>query len=151
MRVRCPNCDSPLTSLPYPPSTVDAIVESTLGHLILVRRRFEPLGWALPGGFVDTGESLEEACRREIDEETGLVAERLRQLHTYSDPARDPRHHTITTVFVCLGIGTPQAGDDAAEVKSFSYNDLPDPLCFDHAEIIQDYLSGRWGISPSDR
>ena len=150
MRVRCPHCGKPLHSLPYPPSTVDAIVESSLGHLILVRRRFEPLGWALPGGFVETGECLEDACRREIAEETGLDVERLRQMHTYSDPERDPRHHTITTVFVCRGVGTPKAGDDAAEVGSFPFDSLPDPLCFDHAEIVHDYLVGRWGISPTE-
>ena len=148
MRVSCPHCGEPLRELPYPPSTVDAIIEPSPGHLILVRRRYEPLGWALPGGFVETGETLETACRREIAEETGLDIEGLRQLHTYSDPGRDPRHHTITTVFVGRAIGTPRAGDDAAEVVVFAFDSLPDPLCFDHLQIIEDYRTGRWGISP---
>lgn len=149
MRVTCPHCGEPLQDLPFPPCTVDAILETSPGHLLLVRRRFEPLGWALPGGFVETGETLEEACRREIAEETSLEIDNLRQMHTYSDPGRDPRHHTITTVFVGRARGVFQAGDDAAEVRVFALDALPQPLCFDHPQILEDYRTGRWGISPS--
>lgn len=148
MQVSCPHCGEPIRRLPYPPSTVDAILEISPGKVILVRRRFPPLGWALPGGFVEVGETLETACRREVAEETGLEIEELRQMHTYSDPARDPRHHTITTVFVGRGVGAPRAGDDAAEVRSFELDAPPDPLCFDHRQVLDDYRAGRWGISP---
>ena len=84
----------PIDRLPGPACTVDAIIEIKPGHVLLVRRRYEPLGWALPGGFVDYGESLEAACRREVLEETSLEIVDLRQMHTYSDPRRDPRHPT---------------------------------------------------------
>ncbi|MDP2268479.1 MAG: NUDIX hydrolase, partial [Deltaproteobacteria bacterium] len=80
--------------------TVDIIIETGKRGIILIKRKNFPHGWALPGGFVDYGEALEEAARREAKEETGLEVELVRQLHTYSDPARDPRHHTITTVFI---------------------------------------------------
>jgi len=149
MRVSCPHCGAPVRELPYPPCTVDAVIEPSPGHVVLVHRRFEPLGWALPGGFVEVGETLEAACKREVAEETGLQIEGMRQLHTYSDPARDPRHHTITTVFVGRAIGTPRAGDDAERVGVFSFDTLPHPLCFDHRSILEDFRTGRWGISPN--
>lgn len=149
MRVRCPSCGEPLSRLPYPPSTVDAIIEFPGNRIVLVKRRFEPMGWALPGGFLDEGETLEEACRREVREETGLAIDELRQMHTYSDPQRDPRHHTVTTVFVARASGTLVAGDDAAEAAFFSLEALPRPLCFDHDLVIRDYRSGRWGVGPN--
>ena len=122
--------------------TVDACIEVE-GRLVLVRRRFEPVGWALPGGFVDPGEDLATACRREAKEETGLDVELLTQLFTYSDPRRDSRRHTVSTVFAARASGVPQGGDDAAEARLFALDELPlGELVFDHAEIVRDWL--RW-------
>ena len=98
----------------------------------------------MPGGFVDYGESLESAAAREAKEETGLDVELTRQFHTYSDPNRDPRHHTITTVFIATATGKAAAGDDAKEVGIFGRNGLPQQIAFDHADIIQDYFTGRF-------
>ncbi len=126
---------------PHPIPTVDVIIRAA-GGIVLVRRAHPPLGWALPGGFVDAGETLEEAAAREALEETGLAVRLVRQLHTYSDPRRDPRRHTISTVFVADADGAPRGGDDAAEARVFAPDALP-PLVFDHAEIIADYLAGR--------
>ena len=128
-----------------PIPTVDAIIE-IVGEggegIVLIERRNPPPGWALPGGFVDYGESLEAAAVREAKEETGLDVELVRQLHTYSDPARDPRRHTLSTVFVARARGRPIAADDAAKVGVFTEADLPEPLAFDHARILADYF--RW-------
>lgn len=126
-----------------PLPTVDIIIEHA-GGVVLVRRRNEPLGWALPGGFVDYGESLEQAAMREAIEETGLEVMLRRQMHTYSDPKRDPRHHTITTVFVAEPAGgVLRGGDDAAEAKVFTRETLPDNIVFDHRKILEDYFTGR--------
>ncbi len=125
--------------------SVDAIIEARPGHVLLVRRRFEPIGWALPGGMVEAGESLEDACRREVLEETALTIHDLRQMHTYSDPSRDPRQPTVSTVFAARASGQPRAGDDAAEVAFFPLEALPRDLCFDHPAILEDYGTGRWG------
>lgn len=126
----------------HPIPTVDLIIRVG-GGIVLVRRRFPPLGWALPGGFVDAGESLETAAEREALEETGLAVRLGRQFHTYSDPARDPRRHTLSTVFLADAEGEPRGGDDAAEARIFPPGELP-PLVFDHARIIADYLAGRY-------
>jgi 8-oxo-dGTP diphosphatase len=149
MRFRCPHCARVIERLPVPVCTVDAIIEPRPGHVLLVRRRYEPLGWAIPGGIVEAGESLEEACRREIREETSIEIIDLRQMHTYSDPARDARHPTVSTVFVAQGLGEPRAGDDAAETGIFPIDRLPSPLCFDHAAILDDFRRARWGIGPA--
>lgn len=106
---------------------------------MLVKRKNEPFGWALPGGFVDYGESFEETALREAYEETGLVVELNCQLHTYSDPGRDPRMHTATTVFIATAKGEPKAGDDAAEARIFSRDTIPE-LVFDHQKILADYF-----------
>ncbi len=121
-----------------PVPTVDVIIRIGDG-IVLVERRNPPEGWALPGGFVDYGESLEHAAAREAEEETGLEVRIERQLHTYSDPSRDPRGHTITTAFVASAEGEPRGGDDAAKAAVFPLDDLPEDLCFDHRDIIEDY------------
>jgi 8-oxo-dGTP diphosphatase len=116
--------------------TVDAIIEVPAG-IVLVKRRNPPLGFALPGGFVDYGESLEAAVRREAHEETGLELQDLKQLHTYSDPGRDPRFHTITTVFTARSTGEPRAGDDAAEVRIVKPEEIGGlQFAFDHRQVL---------------
>ncbi len=127
---------------PHPVPTVDLIIRAG-GGIVLVRRRNPPLGWALPGGFVDAGETLEAAAAREALEETGLVVRLGRQFHTYSDPARDPRRHTISTVFLAEAAGEPRGGDDAAEARVFPLGELP-ALVFDHAQIVADFLAERY-------
>jgi len=126
-----------------PVPTVDIIIELP-GGVVLIKRKNPPHGWALPGGFVDYGESLEHAAVREAREETGLDVELVRQFHTYSDPSRDPRLHTITTVYIARAQGRPKAADDAADVGVFKdFDDLPRTLCFDHASILGDYFGSR--------
>jgi ADP-ribose pyrophosphatase YjhB (NUDIX family) len=126
----------------HPVPTVDVIIRVG-GGIVLVKRKYPPPGWALPGGFVETGETLEAAAAREALEETGLAVRLGRQFHTYSDPARDPRRHTISTVFLAEADGVPRGGDDAAEARVFTPDALP-PLAFDHARILADYLAGRY-------
>ncbi len=122
-----------------PVPTVDLIIELS-GGIVLIKRANPPHGWALPGGFVDEGETVEQAARREALEETGLEVRLSALLHVYSDPARDPRKHTMSTVFVATAEGPPVAGDDAAEAEVFALQALPSPLAFDHAQIIEDYV-----------
>jgi len=119
--------------------TVDIIIETGDAGIILIKRKNAPIGWALPGGFVDYGESLEDAATREALEETSLNIEILSQFHTYSDPSRDPRHHTITTVYIAKASGIPKAADDATETGVFCPNNLPHNIVFDHRQIIEDY------------
>jgi 8-oxo-dGTP diphosphatase len=126
-----------------PLPTVDIIIECG-GGVVLISRRNPPHGWALPGGFVDYGEGLETAAIREAKEETGLDIRILRQFHTYSDPNRDPRGHTITTVYIAEADGIPKAGDDAGEASVFREGGMPEPLAFDHGKILADYFSGRY-------
>jgi len=126
-----------------PMSTVDAIIE-VAGGIVAVERSNPPFGLALPGGFVDYGESLEEAVRREAMEETGLALRDLEQFHTYSDPGRDPRFHTISTVFTAGADGTPRAGDDAAGIRLIAPKDIRSlPFAFDHGRILADWLASR--------
>lgn len=126
-----------------PVPTVDIIIELGDG-VVLIKRRNPPLGWAIPGGFVDYGESLEEAAVREAKEETSLDIEIIRQFHTYSNPSRDPRLHTISTVFVAAGKGRPKACDDAKEIGVFTRENLPSDIAFDHRDILEDYFSGKY-------
>ncbi len=122
-----------------PIPTVDAVIEKE-GRVILVERKNPPYGWALPGGFVDYGETLEEAIKREVKEETNLKIKDLKQFHSYSNPDRDPRMHTITTVFLGKAEGNLVPGDDAKELAIFPKDKLPSNLAFDHKKILQDYF-----------
>ncbi|HXX80116.1 MAG TPA: NUDIX hydrolase [Thermodesulfovibrionales bacterium] len=134
-------CGSKSKKNPFP--TVDIIIECE-GRIVLIKRKNPPRGWALPGGFVDYGESLESAALREAKEETGLEVALVRQFHTYSEPHRDPRHHTITTVYIANARGRPKAGDDAAEAVLFSRATLPESIAFDHRAILDDYFTKRY-------
>jgi len=138
-----------------PFTTVDAIIEipaSPAGGgdgIVIIKRSNPPFGWALPGGFVDYGESLEEAVRREAKEETGLELTSLKQFHTYSEPQRDPRFHTVGTVFIAKAKGRPQAGDDAVELKVVKLGEIEKlDFAFDHKKIIQDYINYKEGCNP---
>ncbi len=136
----CPRCGEKIKDYRNPFPTVDIIIELDSG-IILIERKNEPFGWALPGGFVDYGETLEDAAVREALEETSLHVRNLRLLGCYSDPARDPRQHNISTVYVAEGGGTPHAGDDATHLEIFPLTALPSPLCFDHEKILADYAN----------
>ena len=139
--MNCPQCGQSINTFRNPVPTVDIIIEIN-GGIVLIERKNPPHGWALPGGFVDYGESLEEAARREAAEETGLTVHLKDQLHTYSDPSRDPRQHTISTVFVATAEGTPAGGDDALRAEIFTAENLP-ALAFDHRKILDDYFARR--------
>ncbi|HDD35593.1 MAG TPA: NUDIX hydrolase [Candidatus Desulfofervidus auxilii] len=139
--ILCPYCGKEIFTYKNPIPTVDIIIEVEEG-IILIERKNPPLGWALPGGFVDYGESLEKAAIREAKEETGLDVKLVRQFHTYSDPNRDPRQHTITTVYIAKAKGVPKAGDDAKGLGIFVKENLPSPIVFDHAKILHDYFEG---------
>jgi ADP-ribose pyrophosphatase YjhB (NUDIX family) len=147
----CPHCGKAVEKYRNPFPTVDIIIEIASGsnspaahekggNIVLIKRKNPPFGWALPGGFVDYGESLEAAAIREAEEETSLNVELEYQLGTYSDPARDPRFHTISVVFVASATGAPRAADDAGEVGIFGRDSLPGTLAFDHGKILQDYF-----------
>lgn len=125
---------------PFP--TVDIVIYDDKRGIVLVERKFEPLGWALPGGFVDYGESVEHAAVREAKEETCLDVELEELLGVYSDPARDPRKHTMSVVFTAKALNTADlaGADDAADARFFSLTALPEPLAFDHAKIIADFV-----------
>jgi 8-oxo-dGTP diphosphatase len=136
-----------------PRPTVDVVIE-TSGGIVLVRRKNPPPGWALPGGFVDGGESVADAARREAKEETGLDVELTELLGVYSDPRRDPRgFYTISTVFIARASGTPRGGDDAAEARVFPPDATPPDIAFDHPTILDDYRRYRAGKGrpPLDR
>ena len=138
----CPNCGKVVEKYRNPFPTVDIIIETgkQKGGIVLIQRKNPPFGWALPGGFVDYGESLESAAKREAEEETSLKVELLYQLGAYSDPSRDPRHHTISVVFVGRATGMPKAADDAIDVGIFDPHSLPNLMAFDHKEILRDYF-----------
>jgi 8-oxo-dGTP diphosphatase len=135
-----------------PAPTVDIIIElidRPHRPIVLIERLNPPLGWAIPGGFVDYGESVETAAQREAQEETGLTVELITQFHVYSDPQRDPRQHTLSVVFLATATGNPQAGDDAKHLDLFEPWRIPTNLCFDHDRILHDYLNYRnYGIRP---
>lgn len=127
-----------------PFTTVDTIIEVD-GGIVLIKRKNPPFGWAIPGGFVDYGETLENAAIREAKEETSLDITLIRQFHTYSEPSRDPRHHTISTVYIARAKGVPVASDDAKEAKIFKDMDsLPEEIAFDHRKILEDFFRDRY-------
>ena len=135
-----------------PTPTVDIIIElidRPQRPIILIERKNPPFGWAIPGGFVDYGESVETAAIREAEEETGVKVELVEQFHVYSDPNRDPRQHTLSVVFIAMGRGEPQAADDAKNLGVFEFWQLPENLCFDHDRIMRDYWRYRfYGLRP---
>jgi len=135
-----------------PAPTVDIIIElSDRPHrpIILIERLNAPYGWAIPGGFVDYGESVETAAKREAKEEVCLEIELIEQFYVYSDPKRDPRKHTLSVVFIATSKGFAKAADDAKNVSIFNSWNLPADLCFDHNQILEDYWRYRYyGIRP---
>jgi 8-oxo-dGTP diphosphatase len=135
-----------------PAPTVDIIIELVdRPHrpIVLIERHNLPFGWAIPGGFVDYGEPVEVAARREAEEETGLKVDLITQFLVYSDPSRDQRQHTISIVFLATSTGEPMAGDDAKDIGIFETWRVPSNLCFDHGRILQDYLYYRhYGLRP---
>jgi ADP-ribose pyrophosphatase YjhB (NUDIX family) len=137
----CPHCGKRVKEYRNPFPTVDIIIEMEGDGIVLIKRKNPPFGWALPGGFVDYGESLESASMREAEEETSLKVELLYQLGAYSDPERDPRHHTISVVFVAKATGTPKASDDAKDIAVFHADSIPEKMAFDHKKILQDYFN----------
>jgi 8-oxo-dGTP diphosphatase len=133
-----------------PRVTVDVVIEHRAGGVVLIRRRHPPPGWAIPGGFVDYGETVEDAARREAAEETGLAVALRELFGVYSDPRRDARGHTVSIVFIASADGIPHAADDAADVGIFAPENPPAPLAFDHGRILADYLAyRRTGRRPS--
>ena len=130
-----------------PKLTADILIEfekdSKMVGIVLIERKNPPLGWALPGGFVDYGESLEQTAIREAKEETSLDVKLVRQFHTYSEPLRDPRHHTVTAVYIAKATGIPKACDDAKNIGIFTRETLP-ALVFDHSQILNDYFNKRY-------
>lgn len=133
-----------MSDIRTPYLTVDLIIECK-DRIVLIERKFPPFGWALPGGFVDYGESLEDAAIREAKEETSLDVELVRQFHAYSDPKRDTRQHNATVVFIArFTRGELRGRDDARQAQVFPLDSLPSPLAFDHGEILKDYRDGRY-------
>jgi ADP-ribose pyrophosphatase YjhB (NUDIX family) len=138
--IPCPKCQNEIEVYQNPIPTVDIIIEIESKGIILIKRKNPPYGWAIPGGFVDYGESLEKAAVREAKEETNLDVKLIKQFHTYSDPKRDRRHHSISTVYIAKGKGIPKAKDDALEIGIFNESTLPEEIAFDHRAILKDYL-----------
>lgn len=138
--IQCPKCKKEIEVYQNPIPTVDILIEIESKGVVLIKRKNPPHGWAIPGGFVDYGESLEEAAVREAKEETNLRVKLVRQFHTYSDSKRDPRHHSISTVYIAKAKGVPKAKDDALEIGIFNESNLPTEIAFDHRSILKDYF-----------
>lgn len=151
--VICPHCGKPYSAYRNPTPTTDVVIYTPDQGIVIIKRANEPLGYALPGGFIDEGEQAETAAKREMKEETGLDIKLLGLLGVYSTPHRDPRQHTMSIVFV----GSPEdastlkAGDDAAQAAFYKLDNLPGPIVFDHLQIINDfkqYLAGKRCLAP---
>ena len=138
--IRCSRCGNEIKIYQNQSTTNDIIIEVETNGIILINRKNPPYGWAIPGGFVDYGESLEEAAVREAKEETNLDVKLIKQFHAYSDPKRDPRHHSISTVYMAKAEGVPKAKDDALEIGIFDELNLPEEIAFDHRLILKDYF-----------
>jgi ADP-ribose pyrophosphatase YjhB (NUDIX family) len=144
-KIVCKKCGYEWEEWNNPIPTVDALIEiyddsEKFKGIVLIKRKNFPYGWAIPGGFMDYGESAETTAIREAEEETTLKVEIQYLLGFYSNPDRDPRHHTVTAVYVCKSYGTPKGNDDAAEAKIFDITDIPQNLAFDHNKVIKDYI-----------
>ena len=137
----CPHCGQPVVHYRNPVPTVDTVIHIPGRGVVLIKRLNEPFGWALPGGFIDYGEPAEAAAVREAKEETGLTVVLTGLLGVYSDPARDPRQHTMSVVYTALAVDPDElaAGDDAKDLEVFPIGQWPSPLCFDHERIVNDY------------
>jgi ADP-ribose pyrophosphatase YjhB (NUDIX family) len=145
----CPACGKEFITRHCPIPTVDILVGRRMGDknaVILVRRKNPPHGWAIPGGFVEYGERIEDCAVREALEETGLKVSLTGILGVYSDPARDPRFHTISVAYLAEGTGEPRAGSDAGDVGVFTEDELPADIAFDHRKILADYFSHLRGL-----
>jgi ADP-ribose pyrophosphatase YjhB (NUDIX family) len=140
--VKCRQCGHPVTIYRNPFPTTDILIQIGDG-IVLIKRKNPPYGWAIPGGFIDYGESAEHAAIREAEEETSIKVTDLKLFNVYSAPDRDPRYHTLSVVFTARGEGEPRAGDDAEEAGVFTQDSLPSPLAFDHADILDDFFRSR--------
>ncbi len=149
----CPVCGAVVHKYRNPFPTADVVIYDPARGIVLVERGHEPFGMALPGGFIEEGETVEHAAVREMKEETNLDVELLGILGVYSDPARDPRFHTMTVTFLGRARNPDQiaAGDDAAKAAFYPLSHLPAPLCFDHAravEHLREHLAGKRPLLP---
>ena len=140
----CPECGAKIERYKNPIPTVDIIIEmiedNEFKGIVLIFRKNIPKKWAIPGGYVDYGESIETAAAREAKEETSLEINNLKLFNAYSEPNRDPRKHTISNVFIAQADGNPSAGDDAEKVGIFNENNFPSDMAFDHKKILKDYF-----------
>jgi 8-oxo-dGTP diphosphatase len=142
--LRCGKCNAKVAEYKTPLIAADIIIKcNDKGRkgIVLIKRKNYPFGWAIPGGFLDYGESLERAAKREAYEETSLRIRNVKQFGAYSEPRRDPRHHTVSVVFTAEATGTPAGADDAAEARIFTKRTLPRDLAFDHKKILARYFA----------
>ena len=134
--IKCSRCGNEVEAYRNPFPTVDIAVTRE-GKILLIKRKNPPAGWALPGGFVDYGESAETAALRELKEETGLEGSDMKLFGVYSEPGRDPRFHTLSVVYLANATGKAEAGDDAGRAEWFEFSNLPEQIAFDHRQIIE--------------